>query len=41
MYWIVTIIVGGIVGWLASMLMKTDKKWRGSRGRPLAVMVFC
>lgn len=26
MYWIVTIIVGGIVGWLASMLMKTDKQ---------------
>ena len=26
MYWIVTIIVGGIVGWLASMVMKTDKQ---------------
>ena len=26
MYWIVTIILGGIVGWLASMLMKTDKQ---------------
>jgi len=26
MYWIVTIIVGGIIGWLASMLMKTDKQ---------------
>jgi len=26
MYWIVTIVVGGIVGWLASMLMKTDKQ---------------
>jgi uncharacterized membrane protein YeaQ/YmgE (transglycosylase-associated protein family) len=26
MYWIVTIIIGGIVGWLASMLMKTDKQ---------------
>jgi uncharacterized membrane protein YeaQ/YmgE (transglycosylase-associated protein family) len=24
MAWIVTIVVGGIVGWLASMLMKTD-----------------
>jgi uncharacterized membrane protein YeaQ/YmgE (transglycosylase-associated protein family) len=24
MYWIVTLIVGGIVGWLASMLMKTN-----------------
>jgi uncharacterized membrane protein YeaQ/YmgE (transglycosylase-associated protein family) len=26
MGWIVTIIVGGIVGWLASLLMKTDKQ---------------
>jgi len=24
MYWIVTLIVGGVVGWLASMLMKTN-----------------
>jgi uncharacterized membrane protein YeaQ/YmgE (transglycosylase-associated protein family) len=24
MNWIITIIVGGIVGWLASMLMKTN-----------------
>jgi len=24
MHWIVTIVVGGIVGWLASMFMKTD-----------------
>lgn len=26
MGWIVTIIVGGVVGWLASMLMKTDRQ---------------
>lgn len=26
MGWIVTIIVGGIVGWLASKLMKADKQ---------------
>jgi uncharacterized membrane protein YeaQ/YmgE (transglycosylase-associated protein family) len=26
MGWIVTLIVGGIIGWLASMLMKTDKQ---------------
>lgn len=26
MGWIVTIVVGGVVGWLASMLMKTDKQ---------------
>jgi uncharacterized membrane protein YeaQ/YmgE (transglycosylase-associated protein family) len=26
MGWIVTLIVGGIVGWLASKLMKTDKQ---------------
>jgi len=24
MYWIVTLIVGGVVGWLASILMKTN-----------------
>jgi uncharacterized membrane protein YeaQ/YmgE (transglycosylase-associated protein family) len=24
MYWIVTLIVGGVVGWLASLLMKTN-----------------
>ena len=24
MHWIVTIVVGGIVGWLASMFMKTN-----------------
>jgi uncharacterized membrane protein YeaQ/YmgE (transglycosylase-associated protein family) len=24
MNWIVTIIIGGVIGWLASMLMKTD-----------------
>ena len=24
MHWIVTIVVGGIVGWLASLLMKTN-----------------
>jgi uncharacterized membrane protein YeaQ/YmgE (transglycosylase-associated protein family) len=24
MYWIVTIVVGGIIGWLASIVMKTD-----------------
>ena len=26
MGWIVTIVVGGIIGWLASLLMKTDKQ---------------
>jgi len=26
MGWIVTLVVGGIIGWLASMLMKTDKQ---------------
>ena len=26
MGWIVTLIVGGIVGWLASKLMKTDRQ---------------
>lgn len=26
MGWIVTLVVGGIVGWLASMVMKTDKQ---------------
>jgi uncharacterized membrane protein YeaQ/YmgE (transglycosylase-associated protein family) len=26
MGWIITLIVGGIVGWLASKLMKTDKQ---------------
>ncbi len=26
MGWIVTIIVGGVIGWLASLLMKTDKQ---------------
>jgi uncharacterized membrane protein YeaQ/YmgE (transglycosylase-associated protein family) len=26
MGWIVTLVVGGIVGWLASMMMKTDKQ---------------
>jgi len=26
MGWIGTLIVGGIIGWLASMLMKTDKQ---------------
>jgi len=26
MNWIVTLVVGGIIGWLASMLMKTDKQ---------------
>jgi len=26
MGWIITLVVGGIVGWLASMLMKTDKQ---------------
>jgi uncharacterized membrane protein YeaQ/YmgE (transglycosylase-associated protein family) len=26
MGWIVTLIVGGIIGWLASMVMKTDKQ---------------
>ncbi|HEV8201561.1 MAG TPA: GlsB/YeaQ/YmgE family stress response membrane protein [Candidatus Polarisedimenticolia bacterium] len=24
MHWIVTIVVGGIIGWLASMVMKTN-----------------
>jgi uncharacterized membrane protein YeaQ/YmgE (transglycosylase-associated protein family) len=26
MGWIVTLVIGGIVGWLASMVMKTDKQ---------------
>jgi uncharacterized membrane protein YeaQ/YmgE (transglycosylase-associated protein family) len=26
MGWIITLVVGGIVGWLASKLMKTDKQ---------------
>ena len=26
MGWIVTIVVGGIIGWLASLLMKTNKQ---------------
>jgi uncharacterized membrane protein YeaQ/YmgE (transglycosylase-associated protein family) len=26
MNWIVTLVVGGVIGWLASMLMKTDKQ---------------
>jgi uncharacterized membrane protein YeaQ/YmgE (transglycosylase-associated protein family) len=26
MNWIVTLVMGGIVGWLASILMKTDKQ---------------
>jgi uncharacterized membrane protein YeaQ/YmgE (transglycosylase-associated protein family) len=26
MNWIVTLVVGGIVGWLASMVMKTNKQ---------------
>jgi uncharacterized membrane protein YeaQ/YmgE (transglycosylase-associated protein family) len=26
MGWIVTIVVGGVVGWLASKLMKTDRQ---------------
>jgi uncharacterized membrane protein YeaQ/YmgE (transglycosylase-associated protein family) len=26
MDWIVTLVVGGIVGWLASMVMKTNKQ---------------
>jgi uncharacterized membrane protein YeaQ/YmgE (transglycosylase-associated protein family) len=26
MGWLVTLIVGGIIGWLASKLMKTDKQ---------------
>ena len=26
MNWIVTLVVGGIIGWLASMLMKTNKQ---------------
>jgi uncharacterized membrane protein YeaQ/YmgE (transglycosylase-associated protein family) len=26
MGWIVTLVVGGIIGWLASKLMKTDKQ---------------
>ena len=24
MNWIVTLVIGGVIGWLASMLMKTD-----------------
>lgn len=26
MNWLVTIVIGGIVGWLGSMLMKTDQQ---------------
>ena len=26
MNWIITLVVGGVIGWLASMLMKTDKQ---------------
>lgn len=26
MGWIVTLVIGGIVGWLASLFMKTDKQ---------------
>jgi uncharacterized membrane protein YeaQ/YmgE (transglycosylase-associated protein family) len=26
MHWIVTLVVGGVVGWLASLAMKTDKQ---------------
>ena len=26
MGWIVTLVIGGVVGWLASMVMKTDKQ---------------
>jgi uncharacterized membrane protein YeaQ/YmgE (transglycosylase-associated protein family) len=26
MNWIITLVVGGIIGWLASLLMKTDKQ---------------
>ena len=26
MHWIVTIVVGGVVGWLASLLTKTDSQ---------------
>jgi len=26
MGWIVTLVVGGIIGWLASIVMKTDKQ---------------
>jgi uncharacterized membrane protein YeaQ/YmgE (transglycosylase-associated protein family) len=26
MNWIVTLVVGGVIGWLASLLMKTDKQ---------------
>jgi uncharacterized membrane protein YeaQ/YmgE (transglycosylase-associated protein family) len=26
MNWIVTLVVGGIIGWLASLLMKTNKQ---------------
>ncbi len=24
MHWIITLVIGGIVGWLASLIMKTD-----------------
>jgi uncharacterized membrane protein YeaQ/YmgE (transglycosylase-associated protein family) len=24
--WIITLVVGGVIGWLASLLMKTDKQ---------------
>jgi uncharacterized membrane protein YeaQ/YmgE (transglycosylase-associated protein family) len=26
MNWIITLVVGGVIGWLASILMKTDKQ---------------
>ncbi len=26
MNWIITLVVGGVIGWLASLLMKTDKQ---------------
>jgi uncharacterized membrane protein YeaQ/YmgE (transglycosylase-associated protein family) len=26
MNWIITLVVGGIIGWLASLVMKTDKQ---------------
>lgn len=26
MGWIVTLVVGGVIGWLASLVMKTDKQ---------------
>ena len=35
MNWIVTIVIGGVIGWLASMIMKTD----GQQGIILNVVV--